>query len=511
MKNVIKIYVSSGNSLSEDKKQVESFIAEFSDLLEKNYDIRLEILTCENTNDYKKLIPTSDLLVFLFSKENDEQMGDEVNYAGDIFENEVRRKTFVFCKDDYTNYADVATINRVFVNIYSGIDEIKFRIICAVKYRFMEYLDIEQRDEKLLVEGKELLNIENLSEFKNYEKFTNIKNEYEKIKKEFNGIFECLEKNGISQKLIEKQQELKKRKDFLKRQVRTKHHAIFEMALNLMKIQIDGNSFFSLFMVHQGILEGNYEDAYNYLNSETLKDCYRMDIQFDGDNKELAEKILQEYIYNTIAAVSVLPVERNFSVLDPDIVALFEEVLPLALTTIHGAEFVFCCIEWAYNIGSFDKAISVFNDFCKKPFWKKIPTKQKVEFYRVMANVYWRKNNREEAEKYFIKQLLTFKALKDKSLVYFPKFGFSFLELGEFYCDTNNPKATDYLKAAEGILKELSQKNPERFVPFVAYTKVKLGKSTGMKTYFDQALESAKKYPENPICLQIIAKYGLGV
>ena len=96
MKNVIKIYVSSGNSLSEDKKQVESFIAEFSDLLEKNYDIRLEFLTCENTNDYKKLIPTSDLLVFLFSKENDEQMGDEVNYAGDIFENEVRRKTFVF-------------------------------------------------------------------------------------------------------------------------------------------------------------------------------------------------------------------------------------------------------------------------------------------------------------------------------------------------------------------------------------------------------------------------------
>lgn len=505
MENIIKIYISSGNSLTEDKKQVEGFVAEFSDLLEKNYDTRLQILTCENTTEYKTLIPESDLLVFLCCEENDDQIGNEVDYAGDVFEKDVRSKAFIFFKDDYTDYVDVATIKGVFMNIYTGIDDIKFRIICAVKYRFMEYLDIEQWDEKCLVEGKEFLNIENLSEFKNYEKFTNIKNDFEKTKKDFIAVSTNWEKSGISQEIIEKQQKLKKRKDFLNLQVKRKQHAIFEMALNLMKIQIDGNSFFSLFTVHQGILNGNYEDARKYLNGDMLKECYRIDTQIDGDNKELAERSLQEYMYNTLAAVSIFPVERNLFVSDPDIIALYEEVLPLALTTIHGAEFVFCYIEWAYKIGSFDKAISSFNEFCKKPFWKKIPIKQKVEFYRVMANVYWRKNNNEEAERFFIKQLLTFKSLKDNSLVYFPKFGFSFLELGEFYCHTNNLKATDHLKAAEGILKELSQKNPERFVPFVAYAKVILGKSTGIKTYFTQALELAEKYRGNPICLQIIA------
>lgn len=288
MERVIKIYLSSSAALEEDLKKVEAFISEFSKLLEEKHNVVLEILSNRSGEEYDCKISKSDLCVFLCTQDDNDPIGDELYYAYRQFGKEITKKSYVFTKKstetspiEYTLLETWLDINSFFFNVFNSIDVIKMRIIAAVKFGFLEKLDVQHEEEKVYVEGKEFLNADILPEVRNYKKFTDLKEK-------------CL-----AEKSNEFCDQLKK--------LRCK---IFALSMSIVKNHIQGRYSDSQKGAYTCVFEGDYESAMEYVDKKKLEDNYIYDIKHEPENKS---ELTKSYIYDTLAGVQIVAINHGSS------------------------------------------------------------------------------------------------------------------------------------------------------------------------------------------------------
>ena len=512
MEKNVKIYVSSAGFLTDERKQVEDFVVEFGNLLEENYNTGIQLLTGENHEDCCQKIRESDLCVFLCSEENEESIKREFEFAADKFEENYKSRIYTFFKRPDTIKSDkcgelesILQKNGCFYNSFECVDVIKFRIICAVKFGFMEYINIETIKEKCYVEGKEFLNLNYLPELKNYEPFIILMEKAQKAEKAYKDVFRSWKDKGISIGDFEKQGALAKEKRRYNGGVANIRKRIFALSLDMLKYRVQKKLTYLQFGAQSYVFAGDYERAADFIDTdECLKKLYSTIELYPEDTEAI-----QGALYDILTVINIMCAKKPEAASGNHIDELFESALCFALKTPLGSELIFNYIEWKYQCDDYKKAMECFEKFSSKPYWEEINNIQKAQFYRVVANIYRRLKNSEMAEQFFDKQKLIYKELKDESPVYLPDFALSYFDLGEYYFPFDKSKAVESYEAALELYEALSKINPARFVPPLSYVNLKLGYATESEVYFAEAMELAKKYSYNPLCAMVITSIGI--
>lgn len=504
----IKLYISNYNLLKNEKTQTVKFLCKFSDMLEKTYNRGIEILTCEKGEDYHEKIRQSDLCVFLCNKKNVRQLTEEFLFANEAYENDVnRKKIFTFFKRSVDDTSDECKDFKVLhhvagycYSVFENFDEIKFRLICAIKFGFMEYIEIEDRREKGCVDGHEFFNIEKLPELKNNQAFNKRKEDLEKTKTEWQNLSALMKERELTVEELKRHKDLIMKEKWYRNQVLRAHAQIFRASLNAMKYWIQGKACYTLCKAYQEFFAGNLDGALEYVAyDEIIKEFKAL----KSTNVRNPAKV-EQCTYKALASIDI-DIIKNGQNKEGSAYKLFECVLLKALEYSECAEFVFRYMKFMSDVDENKKAVEAYEEFQEIHFWYDVDFTDEIKMKKAAAYAYRRIKRMTDAEECFIRQLLKYKELIRESEEYVSNYALSFFDLGEYYFGVGKrEKALEYYKAALQLNGKLYNNNPEKYIPNLAYANYKVSIITEDKEYARRAYNLADQQPNSPTCAIVI-------
>ena len=505
----IKIYIANCDFLKKEKKQIIDFLCEFGDMLEKTYKKCVEVMTCKAGEDYSEKIRQSDFCVFLCNEKNEEMIKEQFKVAHEVYENAFSsKKIFTFFKksanetsEECKDIKDLLHLAGYCYSVFENFDEIKFHLICAIKFGFMEYIEIEDREKQGYVDGHELFDIENLSALKNNPSYNKRKEEFKNSKDELEELSAIMEERALTDEEINRYRFLKvMTRKWYKKQINVGRSQIFKASLNAMEYWIQGKASYTLCKAYQKFFAGDFDGAMEYISAEKIEKTIE-----DLKKKVVSNpNVFEKYIYQALAAIDI-DIIKNGQSDDGMAQHLFAYMLPKAIAIPEGAEFIYRYINFMTRKGEYKKAVDAYEDFLGNHLWYGVHFKDEMKIIRAVCSAFNGLENKAAAEECFIRQLLRYKNISRFSEEYMSKYALSFFDLGEYYFGVGkSEKALEYYKAALQLNGKLYNNNPEKYIPNLAYTNYKVSIITEDKEYARRAYNLADQQRSSPTCAIVI-------
>lgn len=425
---------------------------------------------------------------------------------------------------------------------FDHIDTINLGILLNLKLQEKDFVSVEFENGKCVVDGKDVLDISNVSEFANNGLLKRLQQDLAEIEEKYVHMKSKYAKGSERrdyEKIALRRSELIETIEYLQKQ-------IFKMTLNLCKDDVRGTITIEQREAFRLLELGDYEGAVAFLqdkdkeaeyfrkskirveqqkeesrsfiqNRKTAIDILMTKIKYDNRFKNI------EYEYETI-----VPIAEN-NLVELDVIYDYANYLLVqnkqnrALTIAKKLELIYDNnpdIDDEHNksalfclLGHICNSISSKYKLAEKYYLKAIKIAEKsaeenpykyladLATYCDCAGLYYEDHiNKEKTENYFNKAVDIFATLaKENPEKFNPCLAISYDNLAMLYKQNNRKKAEDlYLKALD-IWKYMVELDPEKYIPDLSicynnlgmfYSDVDLVKST---IYYIKAIETSEK------------------
>ncbi|MCL2063389.1 MAG: tetratricopeptide repeat protein [Candidatus Cloacimonetes bacterium] len=368
----IKLFLTS--SLDKLEKDIQEFGA-FIDSLNDNYQ-RLGIyfyLNISGENDPAedlKAAANSELFYIIFHDEPQEKAKAEFEAAYNAF---INKKTPKICT--YYKKLDNKKQNKTVINFmeklrnelghydssYTHLDTLKLNLILQLKTLGLEHIKVDVNETSLLLDGQELMTLENIPIIFNNKNLSLLKNEFLEIEKEFMAHRALIKKNPDDDDLLAEYLGISGRKN-------KASEAIHNLQLDIIKMETSfleksGTGYISPRQIsaRQCLEEGDIEGAKQILSVDELELEEKRELEILEEHKKKIQALVGDWMQRVDVLIIDTQNENRFTEIEHS----FEKAIKLekeaGLERESQTKFVEYLIEQRY----FDIALKHAQDYLK--------------------------------------------------------------------------------------------------------------------------------------------------
>ena len=510
----------------------ENFIYKTSrEIFEKNYNIQIEPLLCENLDNHlrrggtqntinEKYVLESVMCFFIFFTKAGKFTQQEFQVAFEKFRKDGKPKIYIYFKnlkdgekaeDSVREFMDrIDNELSHYHGTFDHIDTIKSKILLNLKLQEMDFVSVEFENGKCVVDGKDVLDLSNVSEFANNGLLKRLQQDLAEIEEKYVHMKSKYAKGEASDSERRDYEKIALRRGELIETIEYLQKQIFKMTLNLCKDDVRGTITIEQREAFRLLELGDYEGAVAFLqdkdkeaeyfrkskicveqqkeesrsfiqNRKTAIDILMTKIKYDNRFKNM------EYEYETI-----VPIAEN-NLVELDVIYDYANYLLVqnkqnrTLTIAKKLELIYDNnpdIDDEHNksalfclLGHICNSISSKYKLAEKYYLKAIKIAEKsaeenpdkyladLATYCDCAGLYYEDHiNKEKAENYFNKAVDIFATLAKENP---DKYDYDLLKSYNniacyFRCQNNGEKAEYYYEKALSIVEKLEGENPDK-------------------------------------------------
>lgn len=498
--NKIKIFLASSIvELANERKDLELFIRNTSDKFEEKYDTKILPLLCENIDpcmsktrkqdEYNELIKDCEMCFFIFFTRAGEFTKEEFNVAFEHFKNNNKPKIYVYFKNIRDNSTVEESVKDFMMQIdqtyhhyygtFDHIDTIKLRILLNLIIQEIDYVNIETKDGKCLVDGREIMDISNISEFANSQELQKFKTELADVEQKYLSMKAIYASGDIDDEFRKEYVQIAAKRQNLSKVIEELQKDIFELSLNLSKDEVHGNITPRMKEAYRLFELGDSNGCLAILSSDDI------DSEFDRWEKEheRESKIKAElYVREHKLAIDILQTMKTFTNRFDEIHSRYEKAVKVAEK--YRVELRILCNYAAFLLEQNDIALAItyaeklYSYYgSSKDIDENLPDIVNVD--RLLGALYRADHRLTDAQKHYEKeQEYYFKQFKFKpdSFSFNIKFIEASLNLGGLYLDMHKyDKAKTALGLARSVYSRIVDSNFAMFGQQLAGTLLNLG------------------------------------
>lgn len=482
----IKIFL--GSSITEfkiERIELENFIYKTSrDIFEKNYNIQIEPLLCENMDNYvredgtqgainEELILGSDMCFFVFFTKAGEFTQQEFKVAFEKFKKDGKPKIYIYFKNLKDSEKAEDSIREFMDKIdnelshYHGtfdhIDTIKLRILLNLKLQEMDFVSVEFENGKCIMDGKDALDLSNVSEFANNGLLKQFQQELAEIEEHYVQMKPIYAKGGASDLFCKKYTEVASKRQNLIDTIEELQKNIFNMSLRICKDEVHGEITARQKEAYRLFELGDYEGCMSVLDENEIDNDF---FAFEKQEEEKLKRKAIIYIREHKTAIDILMTMTNYKNRFIEIEERYEKIVKVAEKYLVELDVIFNYAEYLYDQNQFNKATEVArkleviytnNALVIKDF-------DKAKLFNLLGSIYLNIFNKyTETEIYYMKAIKIKENLaKDNPKRFSRNLAVSYNNVGVFYDRRGNlDKAKAFYHKAIKIYEKLADKYPE--------------------------------------------------
>lgn len=360
MKKAINIFLASSiNELRVERLEIENFIHNISDDFEKHYDVKVMLLHCGKLDDAVELcrkqeiinniIRECDICFFIFFSKAGQYTREEFDVAFSCFKQIGKPKIYTYFKELENNKADKSLIDfrteleksvQHYYGTFEHIDTVKLRILLALKFCEMDYLEVQLKGDACYINGLKVLSVENVSEFANNRKIKELTEEFEKTDNIYSALKDENRADWSDSKICEYAEIVNERQRLMDSLMEQRRN-ILSMSMNMCRDEASG------------IISKNQRDAYRLFEAGDLEGANRL-----LDFSEMKNECIRD--------VSVL--KAGIAVIEENIKKRYQVFIREGRTKIGILAIM------TDNIKKYEEIDNIYNDITEKAFEEKIET-----------------------------------------------------------------------------------------------------------------------------------------
>lgn len=483
----IKIFL--GSSITEferERNELELFIRNISDRFEDNYNIKIVPLRCENMDNHirrdgtqnainEELVLDSDMCFFIFFTRAGEFTQQEFEVAFEKFRKDGKPKIYIYFKNlkDGEKAEDSVRefMNRIdnelshYHGTFDHIDTIKLRILLNLKLQEMDYVSVEFENGRCVVDGKNALDISNVSEFANNALLQQLQKELDEIEEEYLQMKPIYVKGGASDSFCKKYEETASKRQNLIDTIEELQKNIFNMSLRICKDEVHGEITVRQKEAYRLFELGDYDGCMSVLDSEEIdKDFFADERQAEQKRKKRAGIYIREHK----TAIDILMTMVNYKNRFNEIEERYEKIVKVAEKYKVELDVVYNYANYLMNQNKYKKALQTAQEL--ERIYEDNPCTadnyDKSRLYNLLGIICHDMSSVKDLSEHYFKKALEIREeiAKENPDRINADLAKSYNNAGIFYYNQGETeKAEYYYKKALEIREELAKENPDRF------------------------------------------------
>ncbi|MCM1194890.1 MAG: tetratricopeptide repeat protein [Firmicutes bacterium] len=515
----IKIFLASSIvEFARERDELELFIRNVSDRFEDSYDTKIIPLRCENVDtrmalegkqeEFNQLIRESEMCFFIFFTRVGDITRREFDVAFERFTSDPDHKPqiYVYFKsipegvqvdDSVREFMDA--IDKTYKHYYSNfsnIDTIKLRILLNLKMQEMEFVKVEIKGDRCLVDNADVLNLSNVSEFANSKELSALNVELQSVEEQYMQMQPLYRVGGFSEEFRREYVRLTARRQHLKEMIDSLKKSIFELSLNLSRDEVRGELTPRQREAYRLLESGDSKGCLSVLDADDIDDEFE---RFEREQEAESRRKAEVYVREHKLAIDVLQTMYDYEGRFAEIDKRFEKIVATALKYKIELSVLYDYAFYYHTQNEYDKALIVAEEyrvFCENPSYG-ISDYERSRLYSIMGRLYRKANKRDLAETFFLRTISIREKLAEINSEYKLDLASVYQNIGVIYNDTEQyGKAEKYLVAAQRAFRSYSGAvGPDN--PFVARNFNALGKmyaETGRYAQAEQCFEQSLEF-----------------
>ncbi|MGN1104259.1 MAG: tetratricopeptide repeat protein [Candidatus Coproplasma sp.] len=542
----IKIFI--GSSITEfegERKDLEIFIRRISDDFEDTYDIKLQPQLCEGEDTamtekrkqevFNDLVRGSDMCFFIFYTKAGQFTVEELEKAYEKFKENKRPKVYVYFKKVTCGVVVDGSIKELkdklggeykqYYGTFEHVDTLKLRILENLTEQEMKDFNVKQETEtvyggegekltiNLKLNGKNVLTLNDISEFANSEELKELQSELAEVEKRYYEMLPKYAEGNADDEFYKEYATIAARRQHLKDTIEELSRRLFDLSLNLSRDEVRGEMTERQKRAYELLAQGDRAGCLAVLNENDIDDEYKRRIAEKKRRiaalEEEAKRETTDYIRIHKFAISVLQTAFSYEGRFEEIERRYESIVDAAEEFNVEINVLYDYASYLYDQNNFPRALEIVQRLQK--LFNNNPTGL-FEYDRASLFNLWGMilddNHDPEAEEYYKRSLEIYGRLAAENIAaYEPDLAMTYNNLGIFYNVINDyQQAETYYKRALEIRERLAKQNPAAYEPDLAMTYNNLGifykdnnDHQQAETYHTRALEIRERLAEqNP-------------
>lgn len=505
----IKIFLASSIvEFARERDELELFIRNVSDRFEENYDTKIIPLRCENVDtcmslngkqeEFNELIRESEMCFFIFFTRVGEITRQEFDVAFKRFSDSPNHKPQIYVyfkvipdgvQADESVKDFMKTIDETYKHYYSNfsnIDTIKLRILLNLKMQEMDFVQVEIKGDRCLVDKVDVLSLKNVSEFANSKELAALNSELNAVEDEYMQMKPMYEQGNFSEEFRREYIRVAARRQSLKEMLTSLKSSIFELSLNLSRDEVRGDLTPRQREAYRLLEMGDSKGCLSVLDSNDIDDEFeRFERQQEMESKRKAAVYIREHKL----AIDVLRTMYDYKERFAEIDKRYEKIVSAALKYQVELGVLYDYAFYYHEQNEYEKALNVaekYRVFCEDPSYG-ISDYEKSRLYSIMGRLYRKADKQDISEVYFLRTVQIRETLAAKHSEYKLDLASVYQNTGVIYNDTKQfDKAEKYLLAAQKTYASYTGAlQPDN--PFVARNFNALGRMYASTLRYDKA------------------------
>ena len=505
----IKIFLASSIvEFARERDELELFIRNVSDRFEENYDTKIIPLRCENVDnnvsalgkqeEFNQLIRESEMCFFIFFTRVGDVTRQEFDVAFQQLTSTPERKPqiYVYFKTipegvtaDKSVHDFMQTIDEVYKHYYSNfsnIDTIKLRILLNLKMQEMEFVKVEIKDDKCLVDNQDVLSLNNVSEFANSKELAALNAELKQIEEQYVQMKPIYQKGDYDESFRAEYVRLSARRQYLKETIDKLKQSIFELSLNLSRDEVRGELTPRQKEAYRLLEQGDSKGCLAVLDASDIDDEFE---RFEREQELESKRKATVYVREHKLAIDVLQTMYDYKGRFEEIDKRYEKIVAAAIKYEVELYVLYDYAFYYHGQNEYDKALKVAEKylvFAENPAYG-VSAMDVSRLYSIMGRLYRKAGKQDVAESFFLRTIAIREKLIDANETYKLDLASVYQNIGVIYNDMEQyDKAEKYLLAAQRAFAGYKGA-PQRDNPFVARNCNALGKTYAETGRYEQA------------------------
>ena len=480
MKKINIFIASSIVEFATERMQIELFIRNVSDKFEDRYNVKLQPILCENLDDvysvarkqeeYNGKIRESEFCFFIFFTKAGKYTREEFDVARKQFEETGKPKIYTYFKvieEGVTAEQSVRDfmdeLDHTFGHYYgsfSHIDTLKLRILLSLKLQEMDFLEIKTEGGKCIVDGREVLKLDNVSEFANNRDLAELQRELAAVEAEYYDLRVKYDKGDCTDEIYRKYCAAASKRQNLIDEIDDLQRAIFNVSLRMVNDDVHGEISDKQKKAYRLFETGDHEGALSILNSEDIDNEFLRRRQ-----RRLEEDIAdcKKYIKEHKTAIDILQTMKKYDGRFAEIEERYEKIAPVIFEMNLELDTAYAYVKYLIDQNKDSKSLPIAEQLLE--LYEDDVDKAKV--LNLLGVICDNLHQRKEAENFYLKSI----EIRERLVIDNPNefslvLAISYDNFGTFITKKNiDNDAKMYLLKAIEICEKLDISDPN-----VAYT-----------------------------------------
>ena len=510
MRKINIFLASSIDEFKEDRNELQCFIDDVAENFRDKYDTDIRVQRCEKVDpryvkgrsqdEFNQLIKNSEMCIFLFFTKAGEYTVEEFETARKACELSENGKPKIYT---YFKTVDGISVDKSvtefmtdldknlkhFYQTFTHIDTVKLRVLLNLKLQEMDFVSVEFDGGKCLVDGKETLDLSNVSEFANNTLLKDLKSELEKTEKEYFELKRVYQSGKADDSECKRYADAASKRQNLIDQIEELQKSIFNISLRMCRDEIHGEITQRQREAYRLFELGDLDGANAILDFDEIVSDYQRRKE-RRKKEQLREATI--FIREAVTKIEILTAMKDYKDRFVDIETIYETIVPEILEYKVETDVLCDYASFLDDQGKSRKAYETAEKLLSIYGVEPAEPPLRANLLNLLGIICNNLHRSAETEKYYLDAIrIREKLAEENPDRYSAALAVSYNNAGTFYAGQGKPeKAEKYYLDAIRIREKLAEENPERYSADLAVSYNNAG-----NLYDDQGKsEKAEKY-----------------